>query len=123
MKKNHVFKNAPNPVGPYSHAVEVNGVIYVSGQGPVNPQTGIIPDSFSEQVKQTFENIRTILEGCGVGFDNVVKVNAYLSNLDCFKEFNEIYDDYFEKDNYPVRTTVGADLIKIMIEIDCIAVK
>ncbi len=122
MKKSIIIENAAKPIGPYSHAVEANGVIYVSGQGPVDPSSGIIPDSFECQVKQTFANLHTILEGCGVGFDNVAKVNVYLSDLALFEEFNEIYKTYFTG-NYPARTTIGAKLLGIMLEIDCIAIK
>jgi 2-iminobutanoate/2-iminopropanoate deaminase len=112
---------APEPAGPYSHAVVANGFVYVSGQGPFVPGTGEMPDGFQDQVRQTFENLRTILEAAGSDLDNVVKVNAYLTDLTRFAQFNEVYKDFFG-DGPPARTTVGADLLGILVEIDCVAV-
>ena len=112
---------APEPAGPYSHAVVANGFVYVSGQGPVNPETGSIPDGFEEQGRQTFENLGTILEAAGSGLDGVVKVNAYLTDLTRFGRFNEVYRVFFAQDP-PARTTVGADLLGILVEVDCVAV-
>ena len=112
---------APEPAGPYSHAVVANGFVYVSGQGPVNPETGSTPDGFEDQVRQTFENLRTILEAAGSGLDGVVKVNAYLTDLTRFGRFNEVYREFFAHDP-PARTTVGADLLGILVEVDCGAV-
>lgn len=122
MKKAINVENAVKPIGPYSHAVEANGFIYLSGQGPLNPVTGCISSVFEEQVKQTFENLGTILKGCGIGFENVVKVNVYLSDLSLFEKFNVIYRTYF-RDAYPARTTIGANLMGIMVEIDCVAAR
>lgn len=112
---------APEPAGPYSHAVVANGFVYVSGQGPVDPETGSAPDGFEDQVRQTFENLRTILEAAGSGLDGVVKVNAYLTDLTRFGRFNEVYREFFAQD-LPARTTVGADLLGILVEVDCVAV-
>lgn len=112
---------APEPAGPYSHAVVAGGFVYVSGQGPVNPETGTSPDEFTEQVRQTFRNLRTILEAAGSGLDSVVKVNAYLTDLTRFSQFNEVYKEFFG-DEPPARTTVGATLFGILVEVDCVAV-
>ncbi len=112
---------APEPAGPYSHAVVANGFVYVSGQGPVNPEAGSVPDNFEDQVLQTFENLRTILEAAGSGLGEVVKVNAYLTDLTRFAQFNGVYEEFFSQDP-PARTTVGADLLGILVEIDCVAV-
>ncbi len=112
---------APEPAGPYSHAVVANGFVYVSGQGPVNPETGSAPDGFEDQVRQTFENLGTILEAAGSRFDEVVKVNAYITDLTRFARFNEVYKEFFAQDP-PARTTVGADLLGILVEVDCVAV-
>ena len=112
---------APEPAGPYSHAVVANGFVYVSGQGPVDPETGSAPDGFEDQVRQTFDNLRTILEAAGSGLDGVVKVNAYLTDLTRFGQFNEVYGEFFAQDP-PARTTVGADLLGILVEVDCVAV-
>ncbi len=116
------YRGAPQKAGPYSHAVILNGVVYISGQGPSNPETNEIAGQTIEvQVRQTLENVKFILEQAGSSLENVVKVNVYLQNLNDFQAFNEVYGQYFPKDQ-PVRTTIGANLLNILIEIDCIAV-
>ncbi|MEJ7843296.1 MAG: RidA family protein [Rubrobacter sp.] len=112
---------APEPAGPYSHAVVANGFVYVSGQGPIDPVTKGIPDGFEDQIRQTFENLKTILEAAGSDLGSTVKVNAYLTDLTRFAQFNEVYKEFFG-DGPPARTTVGADLLGILVEIDCVAV-
>ena len=123
MKKAVLLENAARPVGPYSHAVVSNGFVFISGQGPANPQTQSVAGDFREQTRQVFENMKTILEGVGVQMGDVVKVNAYLTDLANFKDFNEIYREYFSAD-FPVRTTIGASALpgnNTMVEMDCIA--
>jgi len=112
---------APEPAGPYSHAVLANGFVYVSGQGPIDPETGSAPDAFQDQVRQTFRNVRTILEAAGSGLEQVVKVNVYLTDLTRFARFNEVYEEFFHTEP-PARTTVGAALLGILVEVDCVAV-
>ena len=80
-----------------------------------------MPDAFTDQVRQTFENVKTILEAAGSSLDNVVKVNAYVTDLTRFAEFNEVYKDFFDHDP-PARTTVAAALLGMLVEVDCIAV-
>ena len=113
--------NAPEPAGPYSHAVVAGGFVYVSGQGPVQPETGEMPDAFEEQVRQTLSNLKTILEAAGSGLDNVVKVNAYITDLTRFSEFNEVYKEFFQ-DAPPARTTVATALLGMLVEVDCVAI-
>ena len=110
----------PAPAGPYSHAVVANGFVFISGQGPVDPETGNMPDAFADQVRQTLENVRTILEAAGSSLDGVVKVNAYVTDLTRFAEFNEVYKEFFRHEP-PARTTVATALLGILIEIDCVA--
>ena len=112
--------NAPEPAGPYSHAVVAGGFVYVSGQGPIDPETGTMPDAFVDQVRQTLGNVQTILEAAGSSLDDVVKVNAYVTDLTRFAEFNEVYKEYFKNDP-PARTTVAAALLGMLVEIDCVA--
>lgn len=112
---------APEPAGPYSHAIVANGFVYVSGQGPIDPETGSIPDGFEDQVRQTFENLKTILETSGSGLESVVKVNAYVTDLTRFAQFNAVYKEFFGEEP-PARTTVGVDLLGFLVEIDCVAV-
>jgi 2-iminobutanoate/2-iminopropanoate deaminase len=120
MRRTVTAEKAPKPAGPYSHAVVADGFVFISGQGPVDPETGTMPDAFAEQVRQTLRNVRTILEASGSGLDDVVKVNAYVTDLTRFQEFNEVYEEFFRHDP-PARTTVGASLLGILVEVDCIA--
>src|SRR5215203_3870929 len=107
MRKTVMAEKGPAPAGPYSHAVVAGDFVFISGQGPVNPETGTMPDAFTDQVRQTFEN--------------VVKVNAYVTDLTRFAEFNEVYKEYFDNDP-PARTTIAAALLGMLVEVDCIAV-
>ena len=120
MKKTVMAEKGPKPAGPYSHAVVANGFVFISGQGPVDPETGAMPDAFADQVRQTLRNVQTILEAAGTSLDNVVKVNAYVTDLTRFQEFNEVYVEFFQQDP-PARTTVGASLLGFLVEVDCVA--
>jgi 2-iminobutanoate/2-iminopropanoate deaminase len=121
MRKSVIVSEAPKPAGPYSHAVVANGFVFLSGQGPQVPDTGVVPGDFKEQVRQTLKNIQTILQSVGCDMKNVIKVNAYLTDPTRFAEYNEVYKEFFDE-NPPARTTVQAGLIKILVEIDCVAV-
>lgn len=122
-KQNIVLENAPKRAGPYSHAVTANGFVFVSGQGPVDPETGTMPADFSAQVRQALRNMETILEGVGSSLSDVVKVNAYLANLADFDHFNAVYSTFFDEDKLPVRTTIGCTLNGMLFEVDCVAVQ
>ena len=111
---------APKAIGPYSQAIVANGFVFISGQGPIDPETDTMPDAFADQVRQTLENVRTILEAAGSSLDDVVKVNAYVTDLTRFAEFNDVYKEFFENDP-PARTTVAAALLGMLVEVDCIA--
>lgn len=121
MRKAVMVADAAKPAGQYSHAVVANGFVYVSGQGPADPGTGAMPHDFAGQVRQTLRNLETILRGAGAGLADVVKVNTYLSDVTRFATYNDIYREFFP-DNPPARTTVGAQLVGILVEIDCVAV-
>ncbi len=120
MRRTVMAEQGPAPAGPYSHAVVANGFVFISGQGPVDPETGSMPDAFADQVRQTFRNVQTILEAAGTSLDNVVKVNAYVTDLTRFSEFNEVYREFFQQ-NPPARTTVGTSLLGFLVEVDCVA--
>ena len=120
MRRTVMAEKGPQPAGPYSHAVVANGFVFISGQGPVNPETGAMPDAFADQVRQTLENVRTILEAAGSSLEGVVKVNAYVTDLTRFAEFNEVYKEFFRHDP-PARTTVATALLGILVEVDCVA--
>lgn len=121
MRKTVHAEQGPAPKGPYSHAVVSKGrQLFVSGQGPVDPNSGeFIGDTFEKQAVRTFENLELIVKASGASMSDVVKVNAYLSNMGDFARFNEIYKRYFDEP-YPARTTVPVPLVGFMIEIDCI---
>jgi 2-iminobutanoate/2-iminopropanoate deaminase len=120
MRKTVMADKGPAPAGPYSHAVVANSFVFISGQGPVNPETGAMPDAFADQVRQTLKNVQTILEAAGSSLDDVVKVNAYVTDLTRFAEFNDVYKEFFQ-DEPPARTTVATALLGILVEVDCIA--
>jgi 2-iminobutanoate/2-iminopropanoate deaminase len=120
MRKTVMAGKGPAPAGPYSHAVVANSFVFISGQGPVNPETGTMPDAFADQVRQTLKNVQTILEAAGSSLDDVVKVNAYVTDLTRFAEFNDVYKEFFQ-DDPPARTTVATALLGILVEVDCIA--
>lgn len=121
MRQALMIDGAAPAGGHYSHAVVANGFVFVSGQGPVDPATGMMPDDFEGQVRQTLANLRIILEGAGSSLNDVAKINCYLSDVTRFREWNRIYTDFFPGAP-PARTTVGCQLNGILIEIDCIAV-
>ena len=120
MRKAVMVEGAAKAGGHYSHAVIANGFVYVSGQGPVDPATGGMPDAFAAQVRQTLRNLQAILKGAGADLKDVVKVNAYLSDITRFQEYNTIYKEFFPSDP-PARTTIGCQLVGIQVEIDCVA--
>lgn len=119
-KKEIKTKDAPMPTGPYSQGIIFGNRIYVSGQGPLDPATGKVPEGIEEQTRQVLKNIRAILEAGGAQLDNVVKATVHLADLEYFTAFSEVYKTFF-KEPYPVRTTVGSKLKDILIEIDVIA--
>jgi 2-iminobutanoate/2-iminopropanoate deaminase len=120
MRETVMAEKGPTPAGPYSHAVVANGFVFISGQGPLDPETNAMPDAFADQVRQTLSNVQTILEAAGTSLENVVKVNAYVTDLTRFSEFNEVYKEFFQHDP-PARTTVATALLGMLVEVDCIA--
>ena len=119
MEKEAVWpKGGPEPKGPYSPAVVIGDLVFVSGQGPLDPKTGEINrGDIGEQMKTTVENIRLILEGAGSSLKNAVKVTVYLSDMDLFSQMNELYKDYFGP-VYPARTTIQAGRLPFDIDIE-----
>lgn len=114
---------APGAIGPYSQGYEVNGVVYTSGQIPVNPATGEIPEGIAAQADQSCKNVGAILEAAGSGFDKVFKTTCFLAEIADFAAFNEVYAKYFT--SKPARSCVAVkDLPKgVLCEIEAIAVK
>jgi 2-iminobutanoate/2-iminopropanoate deaminase len=116
--------NAPKAIGPYSQAVLVDDTLYVSGNIPVNPATGDVADGIVNQSNQVFENMKAVLNEAGMGFENVVKTTAFLTDLSNFATFNEIYASYFVAP-YPARSCVEVSKLpkNVLVEVDCIAKK
>ena len=114
---------APGAIGPYSQGCEVNGMIYTSGQIPVDPDTGSLPEGIAAQAEQSCKNVGAILTAAGSGYDKVVKTTCFLAEIADFAAFNEVYAKYFI--SKPARSCVAVkDLPKgVLCEIEAVAVK
>lgn len=124
MKKIVSTQNAPAAIGPYSQAVEKNGILYISGQIAIDPSTGEISGSTVEQqTKQVLKNIIAILEKSGYSIDDVVKTTCYISDMNAFGEMNTIYAEVFKEDP-PARASVEVSRLPkdVLIEIEAIAI-
>lgn len=122
VRKAYTGKGAVS-VGPYSHAVESGENIYLSGQTPIDSTTGkLVKGDIKDQTRQCFKNLLNVLEAAGLSFDDVVKVNVFLTNMDNFKAMNEVYENQFTKP-YPARTTIGVASLPLgaQVEIEMIA--
>lgn len=124
MKKTISTSQAPVAIGPYSQAVELNGTLFVSGQLPVNPASGEIPEGIEEQTRQSLENVMAILKEAGLGPDNVAKTCVLLQNIGDFGAMNAVYAEFFPGDK-PARMCyeVAALPKGALVEIDAIAGK
>lgn len=123
-EKQQVFtSSAPYPAGPYSQAILTNDFVFVAGQRPADPQTGkIVAGDIREQTHQVISNLSAILAASGSSLSQVVRSTVYLSDLGDFSAMNEVYAELFPRP-YPVRTTIGAKLRGVLIEIDVIALR
>ena len=111
----------PQPRGPYSQAIVADGFVFVAGQGPVNPCTNELElGDVGSETRHTLLNIQAILEAAGSSLRDVVRVGVFLADIKDFDAMNVVYRKFFPADQ-PARTTVGAQLPKIKVEIDCIA--
>jgi 2-iminobutanoate/2-iminopropanoate deaminase len=120
MKTTVSTDRAAKPMGPYSQAVRAGGFIYVSGQGPVDPQGNIIEGDIREQTRLALTNIRNILEAAGAKLEDVVRCGVFLADIKDFAAMNEVYTEFFPQ-NHPARTTVSAVLPGGRVEIDALA--
>lgn len=124
MDKNIISTtNAPGAIGPYSQGITVGDFVFTSGQIPVNPATGEIPEGISAQAEQSCKNVVAILEAAGVTAENVVKTTCFLAEMADFAAFNEVYARYFV--SKPARSCVAVkDLPKgVLCEIEALSVK
>lgn len=116
-------EKAPKAIGPYSQAVTVNGVLYSSGQIPLDPETGLVVGTDIEtQTRRVMENISAVLEEAGIGFENVVKTTCFLKDLSDFAAFNAVYAEYFV--SLPARSCVEVSALPrdVLVEVEIIAV-
>lgn len=125
MKKVIRTKKAPGTVGPYSQAIEVNGTLYVSGQVPLDPDTGKLRgDTITEQTEQVLKNIRFIVNAAGYSMKEIVKTTCMLQDMNDFAEMNKAYEKFFN-DDPPARAAyeVARLPLNVKIEIDAIAAR
>ncbi len=124
MKKVISTANAPKAIGPYSQAIEANGMVFISGQIPINPENGQIPEGIEAQTEQVMKNIGAILKEASLGFENVIKTTCLLSDMDNFQVMNGIYGKCFPE-NPPARAAYGVVKLPlgVLVEIESIAVR
>ncbi|MFO7614270.1 MAG: RidA family protein [Bacteroidales bacterium] len=125
MKRIIQTESAPKAVGPYSQAVEANGMLFISGQIPIDPATGkIVEGGIREQTEQVMKNIGVILQVAGYNYKDVVKSTCLLNDMDNFAAMNEIYSRYYPEDS-PARAAFGVVRLPlgVLVEIETIAVK
>ncbi len=123
MREIIVTKDAPAPIGPYSQAIRAGGFVFISGQIPVQPDTGlVVQGDITAQTHQVMKNLSAILKAAGSGLDQVVKTTVFLANLDDFSGFNRIYEEYFGEAK-PARATVQVARLpkNVLVEIEAIA--
>lgn len=121
-----MIPGAPQPVAPFSHAVEVDGWVLLTGQMPTDPADpdAPLPDGIAAQTVRVMENLKLVLAGMGLDLSHVVQARAYLTRFDeDYAVFNETYASYFPADRRPARTTVGVTALAVgaLVEIDMIA--
>ena len=122
MKEIVETKAAPGAIGPYSQAIKLNGMVYTSGQLPVDPATGDMPHGADKQAEQSLKNLQAVVEAAGSSMDKVIKTTVFIKHMDDFARINEVYAKFFEAP-YPARSCVEvARLPKdALVEIECIA--
>lgn len=114
---------APGAIGPYSQGYEVNGFVFTSGQIPVDPASGQVPEGIAAQAEQSCKNVGAILEAAGIGYEQVIKTTCFLADMADFAAFNEVYARYFV--SKPARSCVAAKALPkgVLCEIEAIAAK
>ena len=123
MKKLISTPHAPAAIGPYSQATLANGILYISGQIPMNSETGKLEEGIEKATHQVMKNLEAILSEAGMTFKNVVKATIFLKNMDDFAAMNEIYASYLDTESFPARETVQVSCLpkNVDIEISMIA--
>jgi 2-iminobutanoate/2-iminopropanoate deaminase len=125
-KKVILSPNAPNPIGPYSQAIQVGKTIYLAGQGAIDPKSNqpMVSASIEDQTRRTLDNLKAVLEAGGMTMDNIVSTTVFLKDMNDFGKMNEVYATYF-KDAPPARATLEAARLPrdLKVEISAIAVR
>lgn len=117
-------KNAPSAIGPYSQAICFNGILYASGQIPINPDTGdLVENDIEKQTRQVLKNIDAVLLQAGTTKDKIVKTTIFITNINNSSQVNDIYADYFKGTIFPARSTVEVSALPkgALVEIEVIA--
>lgn len=124
MKKVISTTAAPGAIGPYSQAIDTDSFVYASGQIPINPATGEIPEGIKAQTAQSLANVKAILAEAGLTVDNVVKTTVFLADMGDFAAMNEVYAEAFTAP-YPARSAVAVKTLpkNVLVEIEVIALR
>ncbi len=124
MKKVIATTDAPGAIGPYSQAIDTGSFLFASGQIPLNPETGEIPEGITAQTEQSLANVCAILAAAGLSTDNVVKTTVFLSDMSHFTAMNEVYARVFSEP-YPARSAVAVKTLpkNVLVEIEVLAVR
>lgn len=124
MKQVIATTAAPEAIGPYSQAIEAAGMIFLSGQLPIDPATGTMPEGIQAQTRQSFENIKAILAEAGCTVDHIVKTTVFLADMSLFGAMNEVYAQQFDG-AFPARSAFAVKELpkQALVEIEVIAVK
>lgn len=124
MKKVIATTNAPGAIGPYSQAIDTGSFVFISGQIPVNPATGEVPEGIEAQAAQSMANIKAILAEAGLTMDNVVKTTVFLADMSLFADMNKVYAENFTAP-FPARSAVAVKELpkQVLVEIEVIALR
>ena len=124
MKKVIATTNSPGAIGPYSQAIDTGSFVFISGQIPVNPATGEIPEGIEAQAAQSMANIKAILAEAGLTMDNVVKTTVFLADMSLFADMNKVYAENFTAP-FPARSAVAVKELpkQVLVEIEVIALR
>lgn len=117
--------NAPAAIGPYSQAIEANGLVITSGQLPIDPATGqFAPGGIKEQTRQSLLNAQAVLKEAGIDLSHVMKTTVFLADMEDFTAMNEVYAEFF-KEPFPARSAISVKRLPkdALVEVECIAVK
>ncbi len=122
----HLLPNGPRPVAPFSHAVEADGWVFLTGQMPTDPEApdAPLPEGIAAQTTRVMDNLALILDGLSLDLSHVVQMRAYLTAFERdYAAFNDTYQSYFPPDRRPARTTIGVTALAVgaLVEIDCVA--